>query len=182
MLLTAAYVIISLHQWRAMDNQLSEMRTQSRDAKESAAFAEAATKLTERADVLLEEVTLAADSRGHTNTPQSRVILKFKNFGRTRANKTTFSMSLVVEGRTPISPEQSGPIILGAGESHYVYFPYFVACMPNEISQVFNGARAMRIAGKISYVDIFGEAHTEYCSGVYDSPSRNFPIIENHAY
>jgi hypothetical protein len=74
-------------------------------AKKSADTYEQTVRLTERADVLLDGISIVVPNPGFFNGDEW-VVMKFKNFGRTRANNTQFvaSVAIPASSAAPLPP------------------------------------------------------------------------------
>jgi hypothetical protein len=129
-------------------------------AKKSADTAEAAMRLTERADILLDSAGLSVQT-----LMDADVILRFKNFGRTRALAVRFNVTLLVNDIPQADPAELGPMLLGAGdEQTAVVFP--LRMLPDNVrGQVFRAQTPMTFAGQVTYQDVFGVTHRTECTG-----------------
>lgn len=151
---------------------------QAKAARRSADNDERAVRLTERADVLLESISLSTVQQ---LSPQTQFILRIKNFGRTRANnvKTTF---YVGDPGTPVSLPPGPPTttVLGAGDGQNVPLPQLGQFLT---APTFNGVASgqipLRVYGTIAYTDVFGDRHTVNCKGTFEAADRNFSVDEN---
>jgi hypothetical protein len=155
---------------------------QASAAKNSAATAEKALRLTERADVLLEGASMIYDPLTNKLDGNSRVALRFKNFGRTRANKVIIQADLIfpddvqmTRGKAPPSPV----IVLGAGGEQSVPFQKFRdALNKTTFEGIANGMIKLRFTASVTYEDVFGSAHSCLYTGTFLPPDR-FNIDEN---
>jgi hypothetical protein len=103
---------------RSLEIQTGAFDISAKAAKKSAEVAEAALKLSERADVLLNHATF---SHGTVlSGKDSKVVIEFKNFGRTRAQNAKLSLNLLVEGVPPTNCERMPSITMGAGKTQFV--------------------------------------------------------------
>lgn len=154
---------------------------QARAAKQSAINEERAVRLTERADVLVEGVSIVRPE----NNPffaDGRVKLKFRNFGRTRANNVKASISISVPDAVPISPAPLPLMVLAAGGSVTVPFDYFEKWLTKETMQtIIDGRAQLRFDATITYTDVFGFPHTTECGGVWIPSDRVFCLEYNRA-
>ncbi len=162
-----------------LKNSVVQARRAANAAKKSAEFAELATKASERADVLLDAAGL---STGREMTPQSRVVLRFKNYGRTRANQVNFSLRVMI----PETPDGKAlslpPTPMGAGDFQTVSFQMFTEWVTKDsFEKIPNGESVMRFAGTVSYRDMFDECHTTRCSGTFHPKVGAFMVDENNA-
>lgn len=145
-------------------------------AKRSATIAERALKLTQRADVLLETASIRF-TQSQMLDGNSQVLLRFKNFGPTRANNLRFSILLQI----PQIPEMQVPAlptsVLGASDSITISFDRFREFLTHQtFLDIANGVTPLTFNGTITYTDVFDLSHTTKCSGTYDPPSNMFRI------
>jgi hypothetical protein len=151
---------------------------QANAAKKSADTYEQTVRLTERADVLLE----AAGFEPPDITKLGPVVLVFKNFGRTTANRVLFEMIVTVPelGNYKALPLPYLPI--GSGDNQRVVFSKMKEWLSREtFLQVLDGRTTLRFSGKVTYTDVFGIGHTTKCSGIYVHRTGTFHIEENEA-
>jgi hypothetical protein len=92
----------TLKQMNFMQRQAAATETAANAAKKSAEVSEMALRLGERADVLLNAVSLTNDpevlSSNIAINPHCRVNMEFKNFGRTRAQNVRCLIGLISPG------------------------------------------------------------------------------------
>jgi len=161
-----------------MQKQALASETAANAAKKSAEVAEMALKLAERADVLLNAVSLTVDptvvSTDGPINPHSRVSLELKNFGRTRAQNVACRIGLVIPG-VPESVPPRELFILGPGAAQLVLFQTFKETLTKKTYEdIASGGIDLKIAGTVTYEDIFGESHTIACKGVLDPRTGHF--------
>lgn len=154
---------------------------QARAARQSANNEERAVRLTERADVLVEGVSIVRPQ----NNPffaDGRVKLKFRNFGRTRANNVKASISVSVPDAVPVSPAPLPLMALAAGSSVNVPFDYFGKWLTKETMQaIIDGDAQLRFDATITYTDVFGLPHTTECGGAWIPSEHVFYMEYNRA-
>lgn len=167
----AAIFVLILRQTKLTKIAAEAAKTSAETAKNSAEFAEKAMRHSERADVLLFEAGL---STGKDIFPHSQVVLRFKNFGQTRANNVLLNMSLIIQD-TKETEMTHGPMILGAGSDQSL----FITLSTSGLNKVFVRNLSMTFSGKVTYVDVFGFPHTTVCTGTFDVPTRTFQIGKN---
>lgn len=144
-------------------------------AKKSAEIAEASLKLVERADVLLDAASLV-HGEGMSGK-DARVVLQFKNFGRTKAIEVNLALYLVIEGVPESDCTQVPPISMGAGETKDVSSPRFVMFLTEKTAQaILAGTTSLRFKGEAKYQDIFGGDHRSYYEGTWDGSISVFHI------
>jgi len=174
---TGALAYLAYLQWTAMNRQAEHMRealgttkaaadaaTRSAEtATSSAEVAERTMRLTERADVLVDSVEL-------TN-PQiligSNVLLRLRNYGRTRANSMQVDCHYGLRGSGIQDGFQPGfvgkrPIyVLGGGaELSFTTRHTVKSICGDNFGRIFESEdRAFRVWGKVTYADIFNEQH-----------------------
>jgi hypothetical protein len=153
---------------------------QARAAKRSADNDEKSVRLTERADVLLEGAGFDNPIQGHFDG-NSRIILSFKNFGRTRANHTLLKVELIIPGVPNTPPPFPAPkITIGAGDSQTVSFAsFFETLTPATFMGICDGSIKLIFVGEIMYDDVFGTTHTVDCGGEFHPRTRNFEVTKD---
>ena len=97
---------------KALLRQTSATEVAADAAKKGAEVAEMALRLAERAEVLLDASVL--DFGKLLNGTECRVILQFKNFGRTRAKEVKVTLHLAIEGIPPTDCGAIPSITMGA--------------------------------------------------------------------
>jgi hypothetical protein len=169
----------SAAQMAIMQSQADATETAANAAKKSAEVAEMALKLAERADVLLNAASLTVDPTAVSTddgpvNPYSRVSLELKNFGRTRAQNVVCRIGLVIPG-VPESVPPPEPFILGPGAKQAVLFETFKATLTKKTYEdIASGAIDLKIAGTVTYEDIFGESHSTTYRGLLDPKTGRF--------
>jgi hypothetical protein len=162
-----------------LKNSVVQARRAANAAKRSAEFAELAVKTSERADVLLDAAGL---STGRDLSPQSRVQLIFKNYGRTRANDVRFDLRVTIPDTPDGSTLPLPPTPIGAGGRQTVTFQMFTEWVSKESFEGIRlGTIAMRFTGTVQYFDMFGERHITRCSGTFHHKAGAFMVDENTA-
>jgi hypothetical protein len=164
-------------------NSVIQARRAANAAKKSADFAELATKLAECADVLLLRVGIVLNPRTQRLDGDAHVELEFKNFGRTRADDTRFTVSL----QLPDVPDDDAipekiAVIMGAGDTQIVGFHRFREWLTQETFDKFlRGEIVLRFSARAAYDDVFGESHSAQFSAYFDHRTRVFRVAENKA-
>src|SRR5438309_2687236 len=137
--LTAAYVFVSFLSFRAIKRQADIAGRQAKSAevaacaaKKSAEVAEHALKISQRADVLLNRVSLLNPFDATGIVPKTTVKMEFKNCGKTRAEKVVFHVKLTTPDLNDAEIPAIEPITMGAGETQVVGFPYFGQCFTRD--------------------------------------------------
>lgn len=151
-------------------------------AKKSADMAEAAVRLTERADILLDAVSFEA------NNPLPDVILRVKNFGRTRAIDTRIDCKLIVippkngfvPNREPMCATE-GPLTIGAGDGQNIRFSGLHGWFVEFHGSVMRGLIGLRVELAVSYRDVFDKPHRTIAEGSFMPQSRTFRIDRNES-
>jgi hypothetical protein len=152
---------------------------QARAAKKSADIYEQTVRLTERADVLLDSVGVIEAS---TSVRDNRVVLKFKNFGRTRGNNLIFYVSLTIPNLPPASPDPSPVTVLAAGDIVTMPFSVFGEWLTRDsFTDIYSGKIEMRFDAKVTYTDIFDVDHSMECGGIFMHKSNTFRLEYNRA-
>jgi hypothetical protein len=149
-------------------------------AKKSADTAEAALRLTQRSDILLDQAQLnIGDAQGGAG---AIVILVFKNFGSTRALKAVFRTGLL----TPVTPNKGapviGPITLGPNDTQRITFERFGNWMTQDTAvQIFGGKVLLQFFAEVTYEDIFGVGHFSRYYGTWNHETRAFRLDKHEA-
>jgi len=145
-------------------------------ATRSANHAERATKLTQRADVLLKDFDVRVHSDNEVIGQNTQFFVNIRNFGPTRANDVRFDFGMTVSGnRNPVrnSPYIEPPkvtIVMGSGDEKNVAFNKLGDVFSSEIiTKIADGSSELRIIGRITYKDVFGESHSVECGGRYSA-------------
>ena len=146
-------------------------------AKRSADNDDKTARLTQRADVLLESIEMIkAEPKIGSDT---QVVLRFKNFGPTRASGLIFDFQLKIPGvlNASIPP---ATVVLGSGDNKPVIFQRLGEMVkPRVIEEVANGKTPLSFAGTITFSDVFGKSHTIECHGDYNHQTRSFNARES---
>lgn len=122
-----------------LKKQTAATRISADAAKKSAEIAEASLKLVERADVLLNAAYLI-HSQVLSDQQNSRVILQFKNFGRTKAVEVKLKLNLIIEKVPETDCTEVPPIAMGAGETKDISSLRFVEFLTEQTAQgIFTG-------------------------------------------
>lgn len=150
---------------------------QARIAKQSSDNEEKTVRLTQRADVLLEDFEVRPDSEQRMIGRDTQIILRFKNFGKTRADEVIFDFGMKVAGNTVPVPKTKNPyvrpplvsIVLGPGEGgKNVTFNRFCEMFSDDvIDKVADGNLPLSVSGKITYRDVFGGRYTVECGAQF---------------
>jgi len=149
----------------------------AKTATEAAEFTEKTMRLTERADVLVDNIRLSHPGRA------TELIITFRNFGRSRANSVQAKCFHGIR-ETGVVEEMPfvSPLTLGAGAPLELHSRSLVGNLIGEASeQVFTTRQVLyRVWGKISYVDIFDKPHdAEFCA--IHIPPEAFVMESNNA-
>jgi hypothetical protein len=186
---TGTLVIVSLMQWAVLrkheewmqkhDANLEKLANSAKDnaeaARKSAEIAEMAVKLSERADVLVQAAVL--DLGQTIGGGDSRVVLRFKNFGNTRATDVTLSLNLSIEGVPDTDSSRIPPITMGKGDEQTISSARFIEFLNLETARnVLSGRMPLRFETQALYQDVFGTAHRTFCAGTFDTRTRGFEI------
>ncbi|HEY1659895.1 MAG TPA: hypothetical protein VGG14_16200 [Candidatus Sulfotelmatobacter sp.] len=150
-------------------------------AQRSAEFAELATKKSERADLLLEYI-------GIINAPdqpfgyRSKVGMRFRNFGRTRASNVVYLARLIVPDQGNEIPPPIVPQTLGAGGEQRIEFQPFGEWLSKDTFDAVNrGELTMNLYATITYIDAFSDPHTTKWAAHFDASRKAFGIDKNEA-
>jgi hypothetical protein len=145
-------------------------------AKRSADNEERTVRLTQRADVLLQDFEVHVDSTGKIIGRDTQFTLHIKNCGPTRASDVVFDFGISASGFKKLiagSTYQKPPrvsIILGAGDSKTVTFDRLCVLFDGEtIEKIADGRSVLSMSGKIKYTDVFGASYVVSCGGKYSA-------------
>lgn len=164
-----------------LKKQTAATRISADAAKKSAEIAEASLKLVERADVLLNAAYLI-HSQVLSDQQNSRVILQFKNFGRTKAVEVKLKLNLIIEKVPETDCTEVPPIAMGAGETKDISSLRFVEFLTEQTAQgIFTGKIGLRFEGESRYRDIFGGAYRSYYEGTWGAGTNVFRIDKQEA-
>jgi biopolymer transport protein ExbD len=172
---------IAIRSLRVIGHQATHAKTAALAAKRSADAYEKTVRLTERADVLLDAISIV-QPEGNPYFQDGRVIVTFKNFGRTRANNLKSSVTLTVPDVEPLSVEAPLDTVLGPGDTQKVTFGTLAEWLTREkFEGVYQRKIELRFDAKVSYADIFEVTHMMECGGVYVRPNNFFRVDYNRA-
>lgn len=174
-------VLLAWRTLKDLEKQTSDFHTAAQAAKKSADVAESALHLAERADVLLES---ASFTHGRVvDTKDSKVILQFRNFGRTKAKNVKLTLNLIIEGVPSTDSTHIPAITMGAGETQTISSQRFVEFMTQETAQgIFSGKTLLRFEASAVYQDIFSEdSHRSYYTGTLDKSTDVFRIDKHES-
>jgi hypothetical protein len=143
-------------------------------AKKSADVADTALKLLERADILLNASSIDSQQMSGTDT---RVVLQFKNFGRSRARNVRLKLNLIIKGVSTTDNSNIVPITMGASETQNIASDRFGDFLNGPLTrEVLSGQRPLQFEGEASYIDVFDAPHRSYYAGTYDWRVGRFNI------
>lgn len=160
---------------------LSQLIYQNVLMRRNVAIAEQSMRSGQRADVLLDSVSIQDLRVDGELGEETSIVLVFRNFGNSRADKLMLNFSLIVGDRkTPMwhLPEN----LLAARHTQGVTFPNFNETEKHPadvVAKINRGEVRFSFDGRISYVDVFKDLHEVECAGTYDPTSKGFPIDFN---
>jgi hypothetical protein len=162
-------------QWKAMGAQ-AEL------AERSAVFAQMAVKTSERADILLDGASIKLPF-SRVFDGNARLVLIFKNFGRTRGTTTSSGVSLIIPNlpiKTPVFELPS--TVVGSGKEMIVSFDAFRIFLdkPTFIG-IRQGTIPLRFESWLVYRDVFGGSYTTRNVGIFDPRTFAFRLEEEIA-
>lgn len=142
-------------------------------AKKASDIAEQALRISERADLLLDQVGFNTGMQPLTG--DSRVMLTYKNHGRTRAKNVRFAIKLIVPTVPNYPAEELTPVAVGANDTQSVSFHSFRQWVTQETFQkIASGELEMRFEAHASYEDVFNLTHTSINTGLFYPKTRTF--------
>jgi len=149
-------------------------------AEHSARFAQQALKDSERADLLLESIGIVNSMSG-TLDGHARVVMRFKNFGRTRAKDVRCRARLIIPN-VPDYTSELPVIVLGPGQEQSISFSPFIDFLTKEtFEQIISGKTRMQFEGWAVYEDVFGDSYTTRVAGTYEPRNRVFRVQDTIA-
>jgi hypothetical protein len=150
-------------------------------AKEAAEETKKVVRLTERADVLLESAGIAL-SASQAFDGDARVVLRFKNFGRTRARDVSFRTRMIIPGVPDAFVPPLPFTVLGADQERSISFETFRDCLTKAtFEDVAHGRIPLRFESWLVYTDVFGASHTTRDVGVFSPGTMTFRIEDHTA-
>jgi hypothetical protein len=148
-------------------------------AKKSADVADSSLKLAERADVLLDACSVVGEL---LDGKDFRVVLQFKNFGRTRAQEVKLTLHLPIEGVPLTSHEFVPAVTMGPGETKNISSQPFIDFLNEETARAILSQRIpLKFEGGATYKDVFDRPHKSRYTGTYDWGTRCFHIDSQDA-
>jgi hypothetical protein len=179
---TGILAVVSYLQYRTLREHEKWMRQNvevakaSADAaKKSADTSELALRIAERADVLLESCGVTGSLLSGSDW---RIVVRFKNVGRTRATHVKISLGVILEG-LPEEPAQVLPqITMGGGETQQVATERFSDFFDAKTASLVLTTHAipLRFEARVTYKDVFAESHESRYTGTYDWETRSFHV------
>lgn len=153
---------------------------QANAAKRSADYAERTARLTRRADILLDAVSLNfGQSMGGQ---ESRVILVFKNFGPTRGNEVKLVLNIVIPGVLATDSSLIPALAMGAGDTKQISSQQFADFLNDKTAQdIFTRQIPLKFEAEATYVDVFSAPHKSFYAGTYDWETQTFHIDKHEA-
>ena len=179
-----AFVGIVLLLWQNMLLRQSVIAAkQSADtAERSATFARNAVRDSERADILLEAAGIVRAQSGVVDG-DSRLMLRYKNFGRTRAKDVRFKVSMLIEGTNlPNATQHLPTMVMGPGQDQTITFETFRGCLTEStFKQIVQGKITLRFDSLVVYEDVFGGSYTTRDFGIFDHRALSFRMEQQMA-
>jgi hypothetical protein len=153
-----------------------------RVTRNSAMFAERAVRNSERADILLDAVSIQPSATGVFDG-DARLVLRFKNFGRTRASNVRFDVRMIIPGTPVNSPAPELPVtVMGTAKEQSIAFQTFREFLTQAtFEDIVRGRATLKFVGSVVYEDVFGDSYTTRDVGVFDYRVGLFRIEENIA-
>lgn len=146
-------------------------------AKKTADTTERALQISERADVLLDQ---AGFNTGSKILPESRIILTYRNFGRTRAKNVLFEIRLSIPGVPDYPGDPLPEMTIGANNTQTVSFHSFKQYLNEKtFNDVCSGRIEMKCTAQVTYRDIFDATHHARDEMIFYARARSF-IVEKH--
>jgi len=164
-----------------MERQTKATEIAANAARKSADTAEMALQLAERADILLESAGIVF-SASRVFDGDARLVLRFKNWGRTRATDVSFDVRMIIPGVID-SPAAPLPLmVIGAGQEQSVSFQTFREHLTNNtFEDIAAGRVALQFVSWLVYKDVFGGSYTTRDVGIFNPRTVTFRIEEQNA-
>ena len=185
----ALVIVTLLAVWAAfrtlkdLQEQTTQTKATAEEAKQAAIFSRDATKESQRADVLIESFSLATGNQNWKLNADAKVVVSFRNFGRTRAKDVRIRIDLTIPGMTIAKGRRELPVmVLGAGQSQSIATETFHDCLtiPTTV-QVINGKLELQCTSSASYDDVFGSGYAVFDIRVFDPHIGDFKIVQKIA-
>jgi hypothetical protein len=174
-------VVITLGAVIAAFRTLSTIKQQEETATRAAELAEKALLLTERADILIDGVTVSTYPK-FTGDTVFRIV--FKNFGRTRGSRVEISSRLLFVPEIELVMEDDRPrvlaAVLGAGDTLTSAFQFIRDWVTQRtFESIVRGELVLRFETEVRYFDVFDKPHHTKCSGTFMPENCCFRIDSN---
>lgn len=164
-----------------LEGSVSAAKTSAVAAQTSAANDERAVRLTQRADVLIEDFEVRKHSSQSIIGRDTQFVIHFKNFGPTRASEVSTDFSAEIPeakkmvATNPVLKPPITPIVYGAGDKKNVTFNRLCECYDDKtIDKIIDGSFSVHLFGTIKYRDVFGANHTVRCGATWTSTLYTF--------
>jgi hypothetical protein len=109
---------------RAAKTSADTLTSAADAARQSSEFAKTTTKDSERADVLIESTSIKVGNYNWIQNGDAKLVVNFRNFGRTRATEVGVKVELTVTGANLVRGKYEPPtMVLGKGQDHTVVHP-----------------------------------------------------------
>ncbi len=145
---------------------------------------ELADRLTQRADVLLDQIGIKPRPNPCYLTDGTEISIIFKNFGPTRANDVRTTVDLSMPGVTKKAHVAAPPMpasVVAAGDQLTVTFPPLGMAFESAVlAKASKGDIPLRFDATVEYTDVFGTRHHTAYGGIYYGPAGSFVVDNNH--
>ena len=168
---------------RAAKTSADVLTVAANAAGQSSEFAKKTTKDSERADILIESISIETGNQNWTQNGDGKLVVHFRNFGRTRATEVRLRVELVVPSVNLTRGKYDLPsMVLGKGQKQTVTTDTFHDCLGLPLfNQVIKGQKEMHFHASVVYEDVFGDSYTTKDIGVFDVRTSSFKIIQKTA-
>jgi hypothetical protein len=168
---------------KAVERQAKATEDQLIETQNSAFFARKSVMVSERADILLEAASIVPSESTGIIDGDSRLKVRYKNFGRTRATDVRFKLSLEIKGMNLIGAVTQLPVmVLGSGQEQTIGLQTFRECMSEEtFKQIANGKMELIFVAYVSYDDVFGDSYATRDAGVFNHRTMRFTVLDKIA-
>lgn len=143
-----------------------------------------AVRVTQRADLLVDTVTMVPRQPPFMLRPETIIEVQVKNFGPTRANNVVIErleLSIAGVGSSPPGHEIP-PAIIAAGDYMTPTFPQLGQNFSDEaLRTATRGDAAFIVTVVVTYDDVFNRSHRTMQVARYDGGVGAFLMVENQA-
>jgi hypothetical protein len=166
-----------------LKEQTDTAKAAAEEAKQAAIFSRKATRESERADVLIESISTVAGDINWTQNGDGKLVVCFRNFGRTRAKDVSLRIELRIPGITLMRRNYELPtMVLGKGQAQTISTETLHDCVGMLLfKQIMKGEKQMQFTAFAYYVDVFGDHYVTWDIGEFDPRTASFVVQQKIA-